>query len=147
MKYWEEYQIKWGFGDGDAMPPDAVQIRAVYVNAFNVLADAANTPNRLMALDRPGMHNCYLVRFAPKTDMAGFDTESKAFALGPWHGGWEQPESHWGADAVTTEAEDAVLDLMLDGDIDGFVGPTNRVRWAAMARWLKQEAAHLRKAA
>ena len=147
MKYWDEYQSKFGFGDGDAMPPDAMQIRAVYVNAFNVLADAANTRNRLVALDRPGLHNCYLVRFAPKTDLAGFDTQSKAFALGPWNGGWEQPLSHWGSDAVTSETEDAVLDLMRDSDIDGFVGPTNTVRWTALTRWLKQAAACERVAA
>lgn len=31
MKYWEEYQSKWGFGDGDAVPPDAWALRYVYV--------------------------------------------------------------------------------------------------------------------
>lgn len=27
MKYWDEFQDKWGFNDGDSVPPDAWQIR------------------------------------------------------------------------------------------------------------------------
>ena len=81
--------------------------------------------------------NSYLVRFAPATELVGFDTGSRAFALGPWNGGWDQPKTHWGADAAITEAEDAVLDLMRDSGIDGFVGPTNLVRWRALEQWTK----------
>ena len=38
MKYWDDFQTKWGFGDGDAMPPDAWACRAVYIRAINRLA-------------------------------------------------------------------------------------------------------------
>ena len=31
MKYREDFQSKWGFGDGDAVPPDAYLLRKVYV--------------------------------------------------------------------------------------------------------------------
>ena len=38
MKYWEEFQTKWGFSDGEASPPDAQACRTVYVREINKLA-------------------------------------------------------------------------------------------------------------
>lgn len=61
MKYWEEFQSKWGFGDGDSIPPDACAIREVYVREINKLAAKRGSGVRLMAYDRSGMHNCYLI--------------------------------------------------------------------------------------
>jgi hypothetical protein len=29
MKYWEDFQTKWGFGDGDAVPPDAYPLNII----------------------------------------------------------------------------------------------------------------------
>lgn len=57
MKYWEEMQSKWGFGDGDATPPDAYECRAVYVEAVNVLAERLGSAYRYEAYDRGGLHN------------------------------------------------------------------------------------------
>jgi len=43
MKYWEEYQSKWGFGDGDAVPPDAWALRYVYVREIGAGESPAPT--------------------------------------------------------------------------------------------------------
>ena len=38
MKYWGELQTKWGFGDGDAMPPDGNACREFYMREINRFA-------------------------------------------------------------------------------------------------------------
>ena len=38
MKYFDETQTKWGFGDGGLVPPDAEACRTVYVEALNRVA-------------------------------------------------------------------------------------------------------------
>ena len=61
MKYWEDFQTKFGFNDGVGVPPDAKACRYVYVMAINSLAKRNKSKVRLIAYDRPGMHNCYLI--------------------------------------------------------------------------------------
>lgn len=140
MKYWEEYQSKWGFGDGDSMPPDAWQIRYVYCYAFNVMAEALGSKNRLVPLDRPGMHNCYLLRFGT-AECQGKLTHD-AFAKGPWNGDWEQPNSHWDADTtldVAGQRAEEWLQYESDGSIDDFVNRRNQIRKTDLKRWLASE--------
>ncbi len=52
MKYWDEYQSKWGFGDGDAVPPDAYLLRYVYVRELNRELVKRDSAVRLLAYDR-----------------------------------------------------------------------------------------------
>lgn len=61
MDYWEEMNSKWGFSDGEAVPPDAEQRREVYVTAINRLAERLGSAYRVEAYDRPGMHNWCLI--------------------------------------------------------------------------------------
>ena len=61
MKYWEEFNSKFGFGDGDAVPPDAWALRYVYVREINRLAKAKGSAVRAYAFDRGGMHNPYMI--------------------------------------------------------------------------------------
>lgn len=61
MIYWEDMTDKYGFNDGEAVPPDAEQRRSVYVMAVNRFAKALSSQYRVEAYDRPGMHNWCLV--------------------------------------------------------------------------------------
>lgn len=61
MMYWEEFQTKFGFNDGDSIPPDVEEKRAVYLNVVNILAEKYGSSVRYYPYDRPGMHNYYLV--------------------------------------------------------------------------------------
>ena len=66
MKYFDEMQTKWGFGDGGLVPPDAEACRTVYVEALNQVAAKLGSELRAYAYDRPGMHNTFLILFRGK---------------------------------------------------------------------------------
>lgn len=53
MKYYDDFTSKFGFGDGDAIPRDALAVRTAYVYGFNYLAMALKTSYRMVPLDRP----------------------------------------------------------------------------------------------
>jgi hypothetical protein len=57
MRYWDDLQSKWGFGDGDEVPPDARALRHVYVREINRVAAKLKSKVRLIAYDGCGMHN------------------------------------------------------------------------------------------
>lgn len=65
MRYWDDMQTKFGFSDGDAVPPDAEARRAVYVQAINALATRLGSAYRVAAWDRGGMHNSCLIITEP----------------------------------------------------------------------------------
>ena len=66
MKYFDEMQTKWGFGDGGLVPPDAEACRTVYVEALNQFAAKLGSELRAYAYDRPGAHNPFLILFRGK---------------------------------------------------------------------------------
>lgn len=122
MKYWEEYQSKWGFGDGDAVPPDAWALRYVYVREINRLAAAKGSAVRLIAYDRGGMHNPYLICRVPADMVLGVPEPD--LCKGAWANGWK-PETDWiepGEDDAMLEAveeaqEDDGIDDLVDVDV------------------------------
>lgn len=64
MRYWEEMQGKWGFGDGDAVPDGAEEYRKVYIEVVNAFAEQLGSDYHYVTFDRPGMHNWCLVIIA-----------------------------------------------------------------------------------
>jgi hypothetical protein len=62
MRYWEDFQSKGGFDDGDSVPPDAQALRYVYVREINRLAAKLKSKARLIAFDGCGMHNGLIIR-------------------------------------------------------------------------------------
>ncbi len=67
MKYWEDFQTKFGFGDGDEIPRDAWHVRYVYVRELNKLLKANGSSVRVCAYDRGGCHNPMLILPIPAT--------------------------------------------------------------------------------
>ena len=119
MKYWEEYQCKWGFGDGDAVPPDAWALRYVYVREINRLAAAKGSAVRLIAYDRGGMHNPYLICRVP----AGLvkDVPEPGLCKGSMCGGWVPAGNDWTEPAEDDAMLEAVEEALTSDDIDGLV--------------------------
>src|SRR5262249_8325871 len=70
-----EMDTKYGFQDGDAVPPDAWAARTVYVHALNVLLARHGSQVRVMAYDRPGVHNeCMILTVTTRFyEQAGVD--------------------------------------------------------------------------
>lgn len=67
MKYWNEMNDKYGFGDGESVPEDAIACRIVYVKALNALLAKHQSGVRVVVYDRPGCHNFCLVLSVLKT--------------------------------------------------------------------------------
>jgi len=61
MQYWDEFVNKFGFGDGDAAPPDVAERRDVYIRYLNALAESFGSNVRAMAFDRGGCHNFHMI--------------------------------------------------------------------------------------
>lgn len=76
MKYWEEFQTKWGFSDGENTPDDAWARRFVYVREINRKAEELGSKVRLIAYDRRGMHNSLLIMRVPSEMPEGVYTET-----------------------------------------------------------------------
>jgi len=116
MKYWEDFQTKWGFADGDSVPPDALLLRQVYVRELNRLLARRKSGVRLLAYDRPGMHNSLLIVRVGAAMVR--NVPAKRLWGGQQSGGWEPGDLHEPApdtayEAVLAEADEMELDSMV----------------------------------
>jgi len=114
MKYWEEFHDKFGFGDGDEVPPDAWAMRYVYIREINRIAKALGSAVRLFANDRSGLHNSYLIgRAAAKTVE---NVQELSLCKGLYRGSWDpgsdctEPDSDAAMDAAIAAAEEMELE-------------------------------------
>ena len=64
-RYWDDFQTKWGFGDGNSIPDGAGIYRDVYLKVVNELARRNGSRHRYVPFNRPGVHNYYLVILVP----------------------------------------------------------------------------------
>ncbi len=118
MKYWDEFHSKWSFAEGECVPPEAWALRYVYVREINRLAAEGGSAVRLIAYDRPGCHNPYLICRVP-ADLVR-DVPEKALCMGVGRGGWE-PGKDW-PEPDTDDPMQAAIDAALKReDIDDLV--------------------------
>ena len=61
MRFWEDMQSKYGFGDGKAVPVEAFTCRNVYIWTVNKLAERNRSKVRCVAFNRDGCHNSCLI--------------------------------------------------------------------------------------
>lgn len=63
MQFWSEMDTKYGFSDGEAIPPGIETYREVYLRAMNALLKRFDSNIRVVAYDRGGCHNwCLFLR-------------------------------------------------------------------------------------
>ncbi|MEI6166507.1 MAG: hypothetical protein WCS52_04875 [bacterium] len=124
MKYWEDFQTKWGFGDGDSVPPDALMLRQVYVRELNNLLRKRQSAVRLLSYDRPGIHNSLMIVRVDAQLVC--KVPERRLWLGQEIGGWEPP-GDW-SEPETDAAYDAVLDEAEDMELDSMVETTVRIK-------------------
>lgn len=77
MIYYEDMQTKAGFSDGEDVPSNAWSARTLYITALNHVAKERGSNVRVVAYDRPGMHNpCLMIHVtAPMLDEIGGDPD------------------------------------------------------------------------
>ena len=63
MQFWPELWSKYGFSDGEAIPPGLHSYREVYCKAVNALAKKYKSEYAVAEFDRPGSHNTFLLAF------------------------------------------------------------------------------------
>jgi hypothetical protein len=111
MRFWDQMQDRYGFADGEATPDGVEVYRAVYVRAVNRLADQLGSQCRVVAFDRPGDHNGYLVLSHRLADLEQAGIQPEAYTED--------------VDIRVPQASDALLEQAIeiahDLDLDGFV--------------------------
>lgn len=117
MKYFDDMLSKFGFSDGATQPAGCREYRRVYVQALNTLLDATAAPVRVVAYDRPGLHNgCMILHVTPEL----FATIAPEAVLS----GDGLPPASVTIDedtALQMEAYQHVLGLIQEMDIDDYV--------------------------
>ena len=124
MKYWDEYESKWGFGDGDSIPPDAYACRLVYVREINKLAVKYKSKVRALAWDRAGLHNCYLICFIEAAKVKR--VKPAKLCTGDFHGGYV-PKEPWN-EATRDAGMDKAVRKAFDMDLDSLVETRVKIR-------------------
>ena len=79
MRYWEDFASKYGFCDGESIPPDAQEARRVYVQAINCKAAKLGSNCRLIPYNRAGMHNALIIVSATKEFHNGLADKERVF--------------------------------------------------------------------
>ncbi len=118
MKYWDDFHSKWSFADGECVPPDAWALRYVYVREINRIAAKKGSAVRLIAYDRPGCHNPYLICRVPADLVRGVPEIDLCQGVG--RGGWE-PENDWPEPDMDDPMQAAIDAALKREDIDGLV--------------------------
>lgn len=74
MKYFEDYGSKFGFGDGDSLPPDAEAHWVENQRVLNALLEKHGSGVRTVCWFRHGMHNPFLLLRVPAELFGTFGT-------------------------------------------------------------------------
>lgn len=75
MQYLSEMRTKYGFSDGEAIPPGIEIYREMYVKVINDLAEFLGSRYRAEAYDRVGVHNWCLIIFKNLDNPELWDTD------------------------------------------------------------------------
>ena len=98
------------------MPPDAWALRYVYIREINRIAKGLGSAVRLLAFDRGGVHNPYLICSVTAAAVAG--VPDKDLCKGAWAGGWNLKQ-----DWEEPVEDDAMLEAIEEArDRDGIDG-------------------------
>lgn len=125
MHYWDEMQSKWGFNDGESIPPHIDLYRSVYIQAVNAIAEELGSEYRARAYDRAGLHNWCMVVTVPKD---ATDPEAPGVPEG-WDGALRRAIAlademqlddyvHTTAEIQQDELDDFLTNLEIDHDGD-----------------------------
>lgn len=69
MFYFDDFDSKFGFSDGEAVPPDAEEKLKLYVKYINMVANKMESKCLAFAYYRPGVHNPYLIMYVNKANV------------------------------------------------------------------------------
>jgi hypothetical protein len=115
MQYWEDFKTKFGFEDGEKIPPHAEPLRHVYCIAMNKLLIKYGSSVRVLPFERGGCHNPLLII---NVSVAFYDEVMKTATV-------KNPFPDYSFDGKTEEAVDDkyghALEEAMGMDIDQYV--------------------------
>jgi hypothetical protein len=117
MRYWQDMESRYGFGGGESVPPDAYESREVYVRTMNRLLELHESGVRLIAYDRPGMHNeCLILKV---TSIEFQEIPEKDVLSGHWAppNDWVEPDEDDAFMAAGEQAHDSYVDDYVDVEV------------------------------
>ena len=132
MMYWEEFTTKYGFSDGNSVPPDAYACRYVYVKEINKMAEKARSKCRLLAYDRGGCHNPYLILTVPAKLVKGANAEK--LCTGDWLPKRGDSFEECQADARLERCVEKAMELDLDCYVETKVTISSKVKGKCINR-------------
>jgi len=136
MNYWDSFTRPDGFSDGNAIPPDAEEVRIVYILALNALAEYHRSAYRVVAWNAWGPHNFYRVMVVRKDELDAHTIAPEQYADGHTLAtvinlGQSREEGDAGWRAALATAMDMHLDEYVDAtvtiDLDGLVRALGQV--------------------
>jgi hypothetical protein len=119
VNHYHDMLTKYGFNDGEAIPAEAYAARHVYVGAMNFLLRKHGSGVRLVAYDRPGVHNECMILLVSASDAEKVPDTGD---LGDLPGHFYTLNGHLEVDEVQPdEAYDQALEEAVDLDLDQYV--------------------------
>lgn len=113
MRYWDDMFNKFGFNDGEAVPPDAETCRQVYVQVVNKIAADLGSEWHVEPYDRAGVHNWCMIFYVPNGST--IDDVN----------GSESPDDR--LHTAIEMAHEAGLDIFVETDTEVLRGPLERL--------------------
>lgn len=114
MRYYDDMDSKSGFNDGASVPPDADECREVYVEVINALAAKHKSGLRVVAFDRPGLHNHCLILRVLLRDFESLPEDAASLQKTLCYLANVEPELDEGLSDALDEAETWDLDSLVE---------------------------------
>ena len=112
MRYFDDMNDKFGFGDGECVPHDASVCRQLYCRFLNVLLEKHGSECRIVTYDRPGLHNWCLWQRIPRSVFDGL-SENIRNSEEPINDAIEEPVADEGWALALAEACELNLDELV----------------------------------
>ena len=107
MKYYSEYRTKWGFNDGESIPPDAEACWIENQRILNAFLEYRGSAVRCICWFRSGVHNPYLLLLVKREV---FETLPEVNRLGEDCSQLPELQDDWSGEAGDDAYDQAIQD-------------------------------------
>ena len=135
MIYFDEMVEKYGFDDGEMVVDAFFDYREVYLRVVNALAARNGSTCRMVAWNRPGMHNCCMI---VTVSVTCFDALSAESVLSPESRYWDLSE--WPESEAVVENDDAMnqaIEAAREMSLDDLVVVKSKIAKKALNKILR----------
>lgn len=114
MNYWNEMNTKYGFDEGMTVPPDAIEVRRVYIGAVNLLAEKRGSNIRVVAYHGWGSKNWCLVLLVTADEYNQAEPKKRYDDSWKFEDPWVEPAQDDGFKKALADAREMELDQYVE---------------------------------